>query len=141
MSKEIIAAYRGEKAPADEVAARKLESLSWVELPGGMTRVRADLSPGDAAVFAHAVEALAKPRPGTTSDGDVVPEDATTVDGKPARTHGVDQRSPGKRRADALGGGTARTERSEAGEIGKRRWCGTWYPGECRPNPYPRTTR
>ncbi|WP_186526086.1 DUF222 domain-containing protein [Leekyejoonella antrihumi] len=116
MSKEIIAAYGGDQAPTDEVAARKHESLSWVELPGGMTRVRADLSPGDAAVFAHAIEALAKPRPGTTSDGDTVPEDATTVDGKPARTHGVVQRSPGKRRADALGGGTARTQRSEAGE-------------------------
>ncbi|TWP34240.1 HNH endonuclease signature motif containing protein, partial [Leekyejoonella antrihumi] len=101
-SKEIIAAYGGDQAPTDEVAARKQESLSWVELPGGMTRVRADLSPGDAAVFAHAIEALAKPRPGTTSDGDAVPKDAQTLEGKPARTHGVDQRSPGKRRADAL---------------------------------------
>ncbi|TWP34927.1 alpha-E domain-containing protein [Leekyejoonella antrihumi] len=35
LSKEIIAAYGGDQAPTDEVAARKHESLSWVELPGG----------------------------------------------------------------------------------------------------------
>ncbi|TWP34928.1 hypothetical protein [Leekyejoonella antrihumi] len=99
--------------------------------------MRADLSPGDAAVFAHAIEALAKPRPGTTSDGDVVPEDATTVDGKPARTHGVDQRSPGKRRADALGGGTARTQRSEAGEIGDTNVVWDLVPGRMLTRPLP----
>lgn len=86
LTKRIVAEFGDDEAPKDETKARQAETLSWHELPGGMTRIEGDLSPGDAATFASAVEALAAPRKG---EGD-------------AGASGPDLRSPGKRRADAL---------------------------------------
>jgi len=84
LTQQIIARYGGDGAPQDEAKARTAEHLSWHETETGMTRIEGHLSPGDAAVFASAIEALAKPRKGEGTDA------------------GPDLRSPGKRRADAL---------------------------------------
>ncbi len=69
----LVSLRGGDRLPEDENRARTAETLSWWDLPSGLTRFQGDLSAGDAATFTAAIEALAAPRPGTTPDGDTHP--------------------------------------------------------------------
>ncbi len=69
----LVSLRGGDRLPEDENRARTAETLSWWDLPSGLTRIQGDLSAGDAATFTAAIEALAGPRPGTTPNGDTHP--------------------------------------------------------------------
>ncbi|WP_186526012.1 DUF222 domain-containing protein [Leekyejoonella antrihumi] len=141
VTERIVAVFADEKAPVDEVKARTMESLRWHDLPGGMTRIEGELSPGNAAIFASAIETLASPRHTNHTDthtstdtGDVTNHD-DVEDPAPA-----DLGSPGKRRADAVGGGTPARSEARRGKTGPhpgarpttRSLVGRWPQ---RPNP------
>ncbi|WP_208053445.1 HNH endonuclease signature motif containing protein [Allobranchiibius sp. GilTou38] len=88
LSARIIGRFAPEVLVAQEEHQQACESLTWADLPNGLTRPTADLSTGHAAVIKHAIQALAAPAPcATESDSPVAERDACT---------------PGKRRADAL---------------------------------------
>ena len=83
----IIEVYGGTQPTKNEEKLSKVESLTWSELATGMTRIKGQLSPADAAIFKFAIQALAAPQTGTDPDtGERVP----------------DLRAADKRRADAL---------------------------------------
>ncbi|WP_460599632.1 HNH endonuclease signature motif containing protein [Flexivirga lutea] len=87
LTKRIIAEFGDEQLPDAEERAQRAESLSWRELPSGLREMIAVLSPAHAAQMFEAITALSAPRPG-----------------KDPRTGAAlrDERTPGKRRADAL---------------------------------------
>ncbi|WP_245553591.1 HNH endonuclease signature motif containing protein [Demetria terragena] len=68
-----------------------------MDLPNGMTRLVADLGPLHAAQVRHAIDALSAPAPGNTCCGEVFHRH---YGGE--RTGNPDDRTPGKRRADAF---------------------------------------
>ncbi len=139
----LVSLRGGDRLPEDENRARTAETLSWWDLPSGLTRIQGDLSAGDAATFTAAIEALAAPRPGTTPDGDTHPpsdavdawhdtdsdnnsgsdnSSSTSSDSDSSSggrsQKGIDWRPVGKRRADALMeliGAAARASSSDAG--------------------------
>ncbi|UIJ33931.1 HNH endonuclease signature motif containing protein [Allobranchiibius sp. GilTou73] len=90
LSARIIGRFAPEVLVAQEEHQQACETLTWADLPNGLTRLTADLSAGHAAVIKHAIQALAAPAPATCTD-----ESAS-----PAAEQ--DTRTPGKRRADAL---------------------------------------
>lgn len=60
----------------EEERAQVCESLSWADLPNGLSRLTADLSAGHAAILKHAIGALSAPQPATCTDltsADAVP--------------------------------------------------------------------
>lgn len=73
------------------------ESVSFTELPCGMTRLTADLAPDHARIVRHAIDALSAPaRRSTCCDDPHHRHREGAADGE------RDPRSPGKRRADGL---------------------------------------
>jgi hypothetical protein len=87
LTKRIVAEFGDERAPDAEEKAQRAESLSWRELPSGLVELLAMLSPAHAAQLIEAITAMAAPAPS---------KDPAT--GQKVR----DERTPGKRRADAL---------------------------------------
>ena len=98
LTKRIIAEYSPDDLDNNEDTLRRHESVTWTNLPDGMVRLIADLSPDDAEVIKHAIQSLAAPSP--ASDCCDNPHHrhnpGSTKTGEP------DRRTPGKRRADAL---------------------------------------
>ena len=90
LSARIIGRFAPEVLVAQEEHQQGCESLTWADLPNGLTRVTADLSNGHAAIIKHAIQALAAPAP------------APCVDESDSPAAERDARTPGKRRADAL---------------------------------------
>ncbi|UIJ34241.1 HNH endonuclease signature motif containing protein [Allobranchiibius sp. GilTou73] len=102
LSARIIARFAPEVLVAQEEHQQACETLTWADLPNGLTRLTADLSTGHAAVIKHAIQALSAPRSeGNTADAatDPTPSAAPSAPGAVAER---DTRTPGKRRADAL---------------------------------------
>lgn len=103
LTRRIIARFAPDELSKEDEKLERTESLSWSTTPTGMTRVVAELSPANAAILKDAITAGSAPRPA-----------APARDGRGARngrlevgSHGSaapvrDERSPGKRRLDAL---------------------------------------
>ncbi|MBB2891102.1 HNH endonuclease signature motif containing protein [Flexivirga oryzae] len=128
LTRRIIANYAADKLSAEDAHLDKVESLTWRTLPTGMIRLIADLCPANAAILKQAITALSAPHPAHTKDtsttgdagdstgragaafglhpdgqhddcdGDV--DGATTTGAATERVR--DERTPGKRRVDAL---------------------------------------
>ena len=98
LTKRIIATFGDEVLDDTEDAVRPHESLTWMNLPEGMVRLIADLSPDHAEIVKHAIGALSAPAPVT----DCCDEPNHRHNEGAAKTGAPDTRSPGKRRADAL---------------------------------------
>ncbi|WP_240795964.1 HNH endonuclease signature motif containing protein [Yimella sp. RIT 621] len=98
LTKRIMAAFGDEVLDDTEDAVRPHESLTWMNLPEGMVRLIADLSPDHAEIVKHAIGALSAPAPVT----DCCDEPNHRHNEGAAKTGEPDTRSPGKRRADAL---------------------------------------
>ncbi|RNI22821.1 HNH endonuclease signature motif containing protein [Flexivirga caeni] len=88
LTRMIIAQYAPDTLSAQDAKLEAVETLSWFTTPTGMTRLTAELAPASAAVMKSAILALSAPQP--------VP-----CDEHPSVTV-ADERTPGKRRADAL---------------------------------------
>ncbi|NNG38903.1 DUF222 domain-containing protein [Flexivirga sp. ID2601S] len=92
LTRKILATYASEALSAQDAKLEAVETLTWGTTATGMTRLVAELAPANAAVLKAAITAGSAPRPTTTGGGD------------PGRGTEVvrDDRTPGKRRADAL---------------------------------------
>ncbi|WP_245553633.1 HNH endonuclease signature motif containing protein [Demetria terragena] len=98
LGKRVIATFADQDYLDD--ADRKLdaaETVTWMDLPNGMTRLVADLGPLHAAQVEHAIDALSRPAPGNTCCEQVFHRHTGGE-----RTGEPDDRTPGKRRADGL---------------------------------------
>ncbi|MBO1754632.1 HNH endonuclease signature motif containing protein [Allobranchiibius sp. CTAmp26] len=107
LSARIIGRFAPEVLVADEEHQQACETLTWADLPNGLTRLTADLSTGHAAVIKHAIQALAAPAPAScpaaAAAGGGVAAETDPVSGLGAGVVAErDTRTPGKRRADAL---------------------------------------
>ncbi|MBO1754505.1 HNH endonuclease signature motif containing protein [Allobranchiibius sp. CTAmp26] len=104
LSARIIGRFAPEVLTAQEEQQQACETLTWADLPNGLTRLTADLSTGHAAVIKHAIQALAAPAPASCpAAGGGVAAETDPVSGLGAGVVAErDTRTPGKRRADAL---------------------------------------
>ncbi|WP_265446916.1 HNH endonuclease signature motif containing protein [Flexivirga meconopsidis] len=90
LTRKILATYASEALSAQDAKLEQVETLTWGTTATGMTRLVAELAPANAAVLKAAITAGSAPRP-------------AVVDTEGGRTDTVrDDRTPGKRRADAL---------------------------------------
>ncbi|TWE12061.1 HNH endonuclease signature motif containing protein [Rudaeicoccus suwonensis] len=81
LTRRLIAAFGDDQLADDEDHQQQVESLTWRELPTGMVRLIADLSPAHAAIVKEALNATSAPRPETrpeTGRGAVKDEPATS---------------------------------------------------------------
>ncbi|NYJ74391.1 hypothetical protein HNR15_001354 [Allobranchiibius huperziae] len=102
LSARIIGRFAPEVLVAQEEHQQACETLTWADLPNGLTRLTADLSAGHAAVIRHAIQALSAPRSdGNTADAAADPTPSAAPSAPGAVTE-RDTRTPSKRRADAL---------------------------------------
>lgn len=109
LTRRIVARFAdADQSDAEEDTMQRHESLSWSNLPNGLVRLIADLSPDNAEKVKHAIQAMAAPSPSSDccdnvhhnhradeADGDAH-HDSSKSKGEP------DLRTPGKRRADAF---------------------------------------
>ncbi|WP_431843412.1 DUF222 domain-containing protein [Calidifontibacter indicus] len=102
LTKRILAEYSEEVLDENEDALQKVELLSWSDLPGGMVRFTADLSPDHAEALIHGVQSLAAPSPKSACCDDPHHRHTPDEDGNSQKTGDPDPRTPGKRRADAF---------------------------------------
>ena len=102
LTKRILAQYSDEVLDENEDALQKVESLTWSDLPGGMVRFTADLSPDHAEALIHGVQSLAAPSPTSACCDDPHHRHTPDQDGNSQKTGEPDPRTPGKRRADAF---------------------------------------
>ncbi|WP_460599994.1 HNH endonuclease signature motif containing protein [Flexivirga lutea] len=103
LTRRIIARFAPDELSKDDEKLERTESLSWSTTPTGMTRVVAELSPANAAIFKDAVTAGSAPRPAKPADD--TPGSAFGLGGSDHQSQDNpvrDERSPGKRRLDAL---------------------------------------
>lgn len=97
LTRRVIATYADERHLEDtDDRLQRVESITWADLPTGMVRFTADLAPLHAAQLRHALNALAAPSPGNTCCDDTHHRHVGEATGE------RDERTPGKRRADAL---------------------------------------
>ncbi|WP_343036754.1 HNH endonuclease signature motif containing protein [Flexivirga aerilata] len=90
LTRKILATYATEALSAQDAKLEQVETLTWGTTATGMTRLVAELAPANAAVLKAAITAGSAPRP-------------ATADTEGGRSEAVrDERTPGKRRADAL---------------------------------------
>ncbi len=111
LTKRVIAAFDAETLDRSEDTARRHESVTWTNLPEGLVRLVADLSPDHAEQIKHALTALSAPSPGNDCCDDphhrhsAPAEGAGSASGRSesaSRAGDRDERTPAKRRADAL---------------------------------------
>ncbi|NHN55592.1 DUF222 domain-containing protein [Calidifontibacter sp. DB0510] len=88
LTRRIIARFDPDRLDADEARLDPVERLRWSDLPNGMSRLEADLTSAHAAQLKQAIDAFSAPRP--------------TEDPQGSGTTAPDDRTPGKRRLDAL---------------------------------------
>ncbi|WP_158607675.1 DUF222 domain-containing protein [Flexivirga caeni] len=99
----IIATYALDTLSAQDAKLEAVETLSWFTTPTGMTRLTAELAPASAAVVKSAILALSAPQPMTCDDDGPGTNEGTKTGAKVGGGQVVrDERTPGKRRADAL---------------------------------------
>jgi hypothetical protein len=99
LTRKILATYASEALSAQDAKLEQVETLTWGTTATGMTRLVAELAPANAAVVKAAITVGSAPRPATA--------DQTPGAGDPTVATGAsktvrDDRTPGKRRADAL---------------------------------------
>uniref|UniRef100_UPI003CC64384 DUF222 domain-containing protein n=1 Tax=Flexivirga meconopsidis TaxID=2977121 RepID=UPI003CC64384 len=99
LTRKILATFASEALSAQDAKLEQVETLTWGTTATGMTRLVAELAPANAAVVKAAITAGSAPRPATA--------DQTPGAGDPTVATGAsktvrDDRTPGKRRADAL---------------------------------------
>ncbi|GAB3491997.1 HNH endonuclease signature motif containing protein [Flexivirga lutea] len=95
LTRRIIARFAPDQLSLGDEKLERTETLTWGTTPTGMTRLVAELAPANAAILQNAIMATSAPRPAQPT-----PEAETGE-----ATHGEqvrDERSPGKRRVDAL---------------------------------------
>ncbi|MGN6412406.1 DUF222 domain-containing protein [Flexivirga sp.] len=95
LTRRIIARFAPDQLSLGDEKLERTETLTWGTTPTGMTRVVAELAPANATILKDAIMATSAPRPAQPT-----PEAETGE-----ATHGEqvrDERSPGKRRVDAL---------------------------------------
>ena len=97
LSARIIARFAPDVLVAREEQQQACETLTWADLPNGLTRLTADLSTGHAAILKHAIQSLSAPAPASCEAPTGNATDATV-----GAARERDTRTPGKRRADAL---------------------------------------
>lgn len=120
LTRRIIARFAPDELSDNDGKLEDTESLSWSTTPTGMTRLVAELSPANAAILKEALNAKSAPRPakptdkagptGATSSAFGLKSDDSPAGSHPAPSSGSsagsaelrDERSPGKRRVDAL---------------------------------------
>lgn len=97
LTRRVIATYADEDYLHEtDQRLDAVESVTWSDLPNGMSRLTADLTPSHAAQVRHAIDALSAPSPGNDCCDDVHHRHSGEATGQP------DERRPEKRRADAL---------------------------------------
>ncbi|WP_265442950.1 HNH endonuclease signature motif containing protein [Flexivirga meconopsidis] len=109
LTRKILATYASEALSAQDAKLEAVETLTWGTTATGMTRLVAELAPANAAVLKAAIAAGCAPRPaspgGTDGSTPAEPGDTTSA-GEPGGSDTSktvrDDRTPGKRRADAL---------------------------------------
>ncbi|WP_265445686.1 HNH endonuclease signature motif containing protein [Flexivirga meconopsidis] len=99
LTRKILATYASEALSAQDAKLETVETLTWGTTAAGMTRLVAELAPANAAVLKAAITAGSAPRPATPDQTPGVGD--STVATSANRTV-RDDRTPGKRRADAL---------------------------------------
>ncbi|NNG38590.1 DUF222 domain-containing protein [Flexivirga sp. ID2601S] len=113
LTRKILATYATEALSAQDAKLEQVETLTWGTTATGMTRLVAELAPANAAVLKAAITAGSAPRPATADtdgSGRAGSHDAgrtTGADEPRGKDAGGsvtvrDERTPGKRRADAL---------------------------------------
>src|SRR5579875_1571134 len=100
LTRKIVATYGPEKLSEDDANLEDTESLTWSRTPTGMLRLVAELSPANAAILKAAISAGSAPKPSTEGCADH--DRHAHADEKPGHDCSRDERTPGKRRADAL---------------------------------------
>lgn len=101
LTRRLVAAYGDGGLDDEHARLEPHESVSFVELPCGMTRLTADLAPDHARIVRHAIDALSAPaRPSDCCDDPHHRHREGALDR--AADGERDLRSPGKRRADGL---------------------------------------
>ena len=63
LTRRILARYAPEHLDHDDTRLEEAETLTWSEIPGGLTRLVAHLAPSSAATLKEAITALSAPRP------------------------------------------------------------------------------
>lgn len=97
LTRRVIATYADERHLKDaDDRLQRVESTTWADLPTGMVRFTAELAPMHAAQLRHTLNALSAPSPGNTCCDDTHHRHTGEA------TKERDERTPGKRRADAL---------------------------------------
>ncbi|NNG40347.1 DUF222 domain-containing protein [Flexivirga sp. ID2601S] len=137
LTRKILATYATEALSAQDAKLEHVETLTWGKTATGMTRLVAELAPANAAILKAAITAGSAPRPATADTADTGGsgptgshnEHGTGEAGEP-RGKGTststststsetvrDDRTPGKRRADALMELIAAGAKVAAGEV------------------------
>ena len=94
LTREIFARYAPDELDKSDSTLERTESMSWWTTETGMTRLTAELAPVNAAIVKEAVMALSAPRTG--------PRAQHGASSSEADLGTRDDRTPGKRRVDAL---------------------------------------
>ncbi|WP_265445459.1 HNH endonuclease signature motif containing protein [Flexivirga meconopsidis] len=109
LTRKILATFASEALSAQDAKLEQVETLTWGTTATGMTRLVAELAPANAAVVKAAIAAGSAPRPASPgeTDGSTPAEPGDTTGaaepgGSDTSTTVRDDRTPGKRRADAL---------------------------------------
>ncbi|WP_265442561.1 HNH endonuclease signature motif containing protein [Flexivirga meconopsidis] len=104
LTRKILATYASEALSAQDAKLEQVETLTWGTTATGMTRLVAELAPANAAVVKAAITAGSAPRPASPggTDGSTPAEPGDTSGTADASATVRDDRTPGKRRADAL---------------------------------------
>ena len=121
LTRRILTRYAPERIDHDDARLEESETLTWSEVPGGLTRLVAHLAPSSAASLKEAITALSAPRPGAPPAGS--PADRPSAEESSPQVLVPDTRTPAKRRLDALldlvtAGARAHTG-TDAGWVGK----------------------
>ncbi|MFC6707740.1 HNH endonuclease signature motif containing protein [Flexivirga alba] len=114
LTRQIFARYAPDELDKSDSTLERTESMSWWTTETGMTRLTAELAPVNAAIVKEAVMALSAPRTGPNAQHGASTTEATDPGSR-------DERTPGKRRVDALVAlvsAGARMTDSEAAGIG-----------------------
>jgi hypothetical protein len=98
LTRRIIARFAPDKLSTGDEKLEHTETLSWATTPTGMTRLVAELAPVNAAILKDALTARSAPHPATPADHASTESSSPTGPAEAMR----DERSPGKRRVDAL---------------------------------------
>ncbi|NNG38249.1 DUF222 domain-containing protein [Flexivirga sp. ID2601S] len=111
LTRKILATYATEALSVQDAKLEQVETLTWGTTATGMTRLVAELAPANAAVLKAAITAGSAPRPATAEAGGSSlagsgdaggATGASESGGKGTGKSLRDERTPGKRRADAL---------------------------------------